>query len=253
MAAAAMTRRQRVLTALNRVQPDRVPVDFGAHRSSGIMAIAYRKLRRQLGLPDRLPRVYDMIQQLAIIDDDVLDRFGIDTIELGRGFCREDKYWKEWCLPDGSDCLIPAWVDARRQDGDWVLYGPAGTPIGIQKAGALYFEQTHWPYLDGVPDDLSGLPAVMPNITWSVPAPPGPGLAGAALADGAEKLRAATDRAIVGLFGGNLLEWGQFLCRNDRFFVLLGREPADARRRCTARRAACLADGRQNPEPAWWG
>ena len=79
-----MTSRQRVLAAVNHVQPDRAPVDFGGHRSSGIMAIAYRRLRQHLGLPQRLPRVYDMIQQLAIIDEDVLDRFGIDIVELGR-------------------------------------------------------------------------------------------------------------------------------------------------------------------------
>jgi uroporphyrinogen-III decarboxylase len=41
-----MTSRERVRAALAHQQPDRVPVDFGAHRSSGIMAIAYRKLRQ---------------------------------------------------------------------------------------------------------------------------------------------------------------------------------------------------------------
>jgi uroporphyrinogen decarboxylase len=32
--------------------------------------------------------VYDPVQQLAIIDEDLLDRFGVDTVELGRGFAR---------------------------------------------------------------------------------------------------------------------------------------------------------------------
>ena len=223
----SMTSRQRVFAAIEHIQPDRVPVDFGSHRSSGIMAIAYRKLRRHLGLPERLPRVYDMIQQLAIIDEDVLERFGADAIELGRGFCREDRYWKPWRLPDGGECLIPAWVDVRRQGGDWVLHGPSGRAIGIQKAGSLYFEQTYWPYLDGLPTDLSGLTTVMSDITWAVPAPPGPG---ADLAAGARAFRTATDRAIVALFGGNLLEWGQFLCRNDRFLLLLRRDPRGAHR-----------------------
>ncbi len=222
-----LTSRQRVLAAIEHVPPDRVPVDFGAHRSSGIMASAYRKLRRHLGLPERLPRVYDMIQQLAIVEEDVLQRCGVDTIELGRGFCGDDKCWKPWRLPDGNDCLIPVWVDVRPVGGDWVLYGPTGRPIGVQKAGSLYFEQTYWPYLDGVPADLANLPEAMQDVTWAVPAPPGPG---ADLAGGARALRASTERAIVALFGGNLLEWGQFLCRNDRFYLLLGREPAAAHR-----------------------
>ena len=43
----------------------------------------------------------------------------------------------------------------------------------------------------------------------------------AQLAQGARRLRATTDRAIIGLFGGNLLETGQMLYRNDVFFMLL--------------------------------
>jgi len=223
-----MTGRERVLSAINHVQPDRVPVDFGAHRSSGIMAIAYRKLRRHLGLPERLPRVYDMIQQLAIIDEDVLQRFGVDAIELGRGFCGAERFWKPWRLPDGSDCLIPAWVDVRAgSTGDWILHNGAGNAIGIQKAGSLYFEQTCWPFLEGIPDDLGTLTNAMQQVTWAIPAPPGPG---ADLAAGAKALRASTDRAIVALFGGNLLEWGQFLCRNDGFLLALAAEPEKVHR-----------------------
>jgi hypothetical protein len=37
--------------------------------------------------PDAVPvRVYDPIQQLAAVDEDVLERFGADTLELGSGF-----------------------------------------------------------------------------------------------------------------------------------------------------------------------
>ncbi|MHC4982249.1 MAG: uroporphyrinogen decarboxylase family protein [Planctomycetota bacterium] len=221
-----ITSRQRVLDAINHVQPDRVPVDFGGYRSSGIMAIAYRKLRDYLGLPERPIRVYDIIQQLAIIDADVLDRFGVDTIELGRGFCAAESDWKPWRLPDGTDCLIPSWVDVRRSGDDWLLYSTTGREIGIQKAGSLYFAATHWPYLEGVPDDLSALPEMMADVMWSVPSPPGrAGDDTRKLTAGAKALREQTKRAIIGPFGGNLVEWGQFLCRNDNFYVLLASEP----------------------------
>ncbi len=66
-----MNPRERVLQSMNFVQPDRVPVDFGAHRSSGIMAIAYARLRDYLGLPKRPLKVYDIPQQLAVLDEDV--------------------------------------------------------------------------------------------------------------------------------------------------------------------------------------
>ena len=81
-----MNSRERVISALKHEQPDRVPIDFGGHRSSGIAAIAYARLRDYLGLEKKPIRVYDLIQQLAIVDTDVLDRFRVDTVELGRGF-----------------------------------------------------------------------------------------------------------------------------------------------------------------------
>ena len=67
-----MTSRERVLAALNHREPDRVPIDFSGHRSSGIMAMAYARLRDFLGLPKKPIRVYDPVQQLAIVDEDVL-------------------------------------------------------------------------------------------------------------------------------------------------------------------------------------
>ncbi len=72
-------------------------------------------------------------------------------------------------------------------------------------------------------------------MQWSaLGSPPAPlGFGGedlAVLAEGARRFRAETDRAIIGLFGGNLLEIGQFLFRNDRFFLLLAGEPQRAHR-----------------------
>src|SRR5512141_2449448 len=125
-----MTPRQRVLTALRHQEPDRIPVDLSGHRSSGIMAIAYARLRDFLGLPKKPIRVYDPIQQLAIVDEDVLQLFRVDTIELGRAFCLEDKYWSEWTLPNGTPCLMPAWAAPVRSDGEWVFRSKSGQVIG---------------------------------------------------------------------------------------------------------------------------
>src|SRR5512139_1859584 len=137
-----MTSRQRVLDALNHRQPDRVPIDLSGHRSSGIAAIAYPKLRSALGLSPKPVRVYDPVQQLAIVDDDVLDLFGIDTIELGRGFCRDDKWWREWTLPDGSPGLMPSWALPERESGNsWILRAPSGRTIARMPEGSQHFDQ----------------------------------------------------------------------------------------------------------------
>ena len=169
-----MTPRQRVLAALQHVQPDRVPIDFGGHRSSGIAAIAYPKLRRCLGLPDRPVRVYDIVQQLAVIDTDVLDRFGVDTIELGRGFSLSENDWVDWTLPDGTPCQVPAWSLPERDGERWVIRSPSGRVMAAMPDGALYFEQTYWPFRDGE-ENLDDLPGAFAESMWtSIAAPPGP-------------------------------------------------------------------------------
>ncbi len=228
-----MTSRDRVLAALSHRRPDRVPVDFSGHRSSGISAIAYRRLREHLGLPERPVRVYDPVQQLAIVDEDVLDRFGVDTIELGRGFALGDEWWADWVLPDGSPCQMPVWALPEREPGRWVIRSRrTGRVIAQMPDGALYFEQTYFPFAEGEPD-LAAMPDIWSESMWAaVASPPGAEVEGpdgaARLREGARRLRESTDRAILGLFGGNLLEFGQFLYRNDNFFLLLAGEPAKA-------------------------
>ena len=227
-----MNSRQRVLASMSYQKTDRVSIDFSAHRSSGISAMEYPKLRRHLGLAERPVRVYDPIQQLAVVDEDVLDRFGADTIELGRAFALEDDAWADWVLPDGTPCQMPAWCLPQREDGRWVIRSDSGRVIAHMPDGAIFFEQTFFPFADGSVD-LDGIPEAMAECMWTaIASPPGPLVAGPdgakRLRQGAERLRSATDRAIVGLFGGNLLEMGHFLFRNDNFFMLLAGEPARA-------------------------
>ncbi len=226
-----MTSRERVLTALNHREPDRVPIDFGGHRSSGISAIAYPRLRAALGLEPRPVYVYDPVQQLAIIDDDVLDWAGGDTIELGRGFCREEKWWVDWILPDGTSCKMPAWAAPERSSGEWVMRAPSGHIMARMPEGSQHFDQTWSPFCDGE-EDLSRIEELLPEHMWTgLASPPGPSVSSPAqLAEGACRLRQATSRATVGLFGGNLLEMGQFYYRMDNFLMMLAGEPARVHR-----------------------
>jgi uroporphyrinogen decarboxylase len=225
-----MTSRERVYQAFAHKQPDAVPIDFSGHRSSGIAALSYRGLRSQLGLSPRAVRVYDPIQQLAVVDDDVLQRFGVDTVEMGRGFSQDSADWQEWTLPDGSPCLMPSWVKLQRTGDEWVMRSTAGTVLGRMPDGALYFEQVNVPFIDT--EDLPGLARAFEECMWTsgdAAAPPGPAGNGPEgpriLSRGAAALRASAERAVIGLFGGNLLETGQFLYRNDNFFMLLAGEP----------------------------
>jgi uroporphyrinogen decarboxylase len=212
--------------------PDKIAIDFSGHRSSGIAAIAYAKLRDYLGLTKRPIRMYDVVQQLAIVDEDVLELFGVDTVEMGRGFCTQDKDWKEWVLPDGTPCQIPFYVDVRKHGNDWAIYAADGQQIGVQRPGCLYFEQTYWPWEDKNPeqDDFEGLEKAIDLTIWAAIPHPGAhlGLGETALKEmmtATRKLRESTDRAIVGMFGGNLFELPQWLFKMENYLTYMGLYP----------------------------
>lgn len=225
------TSRERVMCAVNHQEPDRVPIDLGGHRSSGMMAMAYHKLKQHLGITSGDIYVYDFVQQLAIIEPPVLERFRVDTIELGRGFALDAADWRDWVLPNRRPCKIPAFINPVKKGGDWHIYAPDGELLAIQKVGSLYFEQMCFPWQDYTGDDFAaGLPDALQRVMWntlgSPPAPIGFDEAGLAkLVAGAQALRERSDRAIIGLFGGNLMETGQMLFRMDNFLLLLASEP----------------------------
>lgn len=74
-----MNSRERVLAALNHREADRVPFDMGGTVITGINVHAYRALRDRLGLPKVEPVIIDTIQQIARVDDDMMDRLGVDV------------------------------------------------------------------------------------------------------------------------------------------------------------------------------
>jgi len=228
-----MNSRERVAASLRYQPTDRIAVDFGGHRSSGIAAIAYAGLKKHLGITSGDIYVYDMVQQLAIVENEVLDLLGADTIELGRGFCRNDSDWQDWELPDGTPCKIPSFLNATKKDGDWFLFAPDGTALGVQRKGCLYFEQCHFPFENRSIKDVD-LPKELAwgvgHNVWGGVATPGcefplddAGLE--KLTHGAAKLRKSTDRAIVALFGGNMFELPQWLFKMDSYFMQMGVDP----------------------------
>ena len=74
-----MDSRERILTALDHKEPDRVPFDMGSCQVTGIHVAAYKNLRKALGLPEVEVELCDSIQQLATIDEELGRRLNIDT------------------------------------------------------------------------------------------------------------------------------------------------------------------------------
>ena len=77
-----MTSRERILTTLRHEEPDRVPYDLSSTSVTGIHQLAYRRLRNALGLPDREPRIWHMMQQLAWVEDEVHEAMQTDARSL---------------------------------------------------------------------------------------------------------------------------------------------------------------------------
>jgi len=74
-----MNSRERVKLALEHKEPDRVPFDLSATYVTGIHRNAYNRWREALGLPKVEPRIFEMLQQLAWVDDDMVETLGVDV------------------------------------------------------------------------------------------------------------------------------------------------------------------------------
>ena len=136
-----MTSRERINAALRHEEPDRIPVDLGASESSGIMGIAYNRLKTHLGLAGRT-QVYDIGQMIAKVEEPVLDRVGADALPL----LIEPREWKPWRLQDGSPCEIPAELDIVEYDnGDAAILREDGTPAAVCPEGSYYFDSVNPP------------------------------------------------------------------------------------------------------------
>jgi len=163
-----MTSRERVRLALNHQEPDRVPVDFGASRVTGISAIAYRNLLRHLGQEEDL-RVYDLKQQLADPSLAVINRLAGDVVQIhrlgptsGMAFLALDE-WKPGQLTDGSPCLVPGACEEVRRTGSQIELVFQGEVYARRSPESLYFDVCWAPLAN------AATPADIDRFVWPDP------------------------------------------------------------------------------------
>ena len=77
-----MNSRERVLLALDHQEADRVPIDLGGTVVSSIALSTYAALRDYFGLPKKNVRTLETVQQIAWVDEDVLELLGVDVIPV---------------------------------------------------------------------------------------------------------------------------------------------------------------------------
>ncbi len=224
-----MTSRERVLAAIGHKEPDRVPIDHGSMRSTGIMAIAYNRLKEHLGVTGGETFVYDVVQQLAQPEQWYLDRYHVDAVDLGRAFFSPGKC-RPWTLPDGSTAVVPGWFQPERRNGDLIVKDKNGRDIGMMPSGGLYIDQTVWPLSGGDGLDYSGpLGDAMDQVIWAaLPSPPHDEELTEARIDEivrtAKKLHETSDYAISLAVGCNLFEWSQMLFGMENLYLYVAGE-----------------------------
>ena len=230
-----MTHRERVLAAINHREPDRVPVDLGSMRSSGISAQAYHNLNKYLGYQDSKTRIFDTVQELALPEEHILERYGIDSIPLGRAFEMVDDYWYEFDLTPEIKAFYPNFFKPLRVGEQSREFHKDGLMLARKPKGATFFDGTYFPYVDGYPDNFDNLDwamgtslwAAMPAAPWNYPDTPE---FWKELRQKAKELRASSDKAIMMSAGCNLFEWGTFLRRIDNFLMDVYADPYNVER-----------------------
>ena len=193
-----MNSRERVMTAVRRAEPDRIPFDLGGMAQSGIHRLAYAALRRHLGLPEIEVEVLNINTQQARLDADFQERLGID-----------------------AHLVYSRWADPRRaavrEDGPFLVYTDEwGVGRRMPRDGGLYYDVFHHPL---AVDELEG---AWRDYRWPDPADP------ARFAGLAQEARQARDSnrfvVLMGLCPG-VVEMYSWLRGYERFYADLATEP----------------------------
>lgn len=188
-----MNSRERIVAAINHRPVDRLPIDFGGTRQSGIAVRAYVRLRERLGLQSALPpRVFDIYQMLAEIEHDVAERFNADCVALNRpavAFGIRNEKWKPFTFPGGLTVEVPGDFNPEPDHRGGLLLKRNGAVIAEMPADGFYFDR-----MEKYPG------AIHPELAhWRAPR-----LDGATLEHyhrQAESLFHNTDKAVIAAFG----------------------------------------------------
>jgi len=142
-----MTPRERVFKAVNYQVPDRVPIDLGGLKASGIAVTAYDRVKRLLGIPGPT-KVLDPRFMIAVVEDAVLRRLHVDVVPLDLSMIlslvRPDSEWIPRRMFDGTEPLFPPGTQiAEDAEGNWILLNADGSPTTYQMPkNGYYFDDT---------------------------------------------------------------------------------------------------------------
>jgi len=135
---------QRVMTALEHKEPDRVPIDLGGTAVTGINIHTLRQLKDRLGIPGPV-MLKDKITQLAITDDATFKRLELDVRCIGPCPPANPGPAVDGGLADGYYRLTDEWGMS------WQMPGEGGHYYDLYKSPLAYaktvqdVEKYPWP------------------------------------------------------------------------------------------------------------
>ena len=197
-----MTSRERVRTALDHREPDRVPLDLGGTRVTSLHPRVLAQLMQQMNLPGGPVKVMDVWQMLAWVEQPVVEALGIDTLPVPRlvlDFDMRLDRWRDWRLEDGTPVQMPGNFDPIQDEFGNLDLQVNGEVVARKAITSPYFDkmlETRMSY-DPPPVERVPIPILSDEeLKWR--------------RQWATTLRANTDKALLGDFGFNLGRWGSY-------------------------------------------
>jgi len=150
-----MNSRERVEKAVNHAIPDRVPIDLGGMKASGIACSAYDRLQKAVGI-SATTRVMDARFMTAVVEEAMLQRLHADVLPIDMtiipAFARPESEWVPKTLFDGTPVrFIPGTRIGEDAEGNWWLLNADGSRSAYRMpAGGHYFDDISFDRGEGV-------------------------------------------------------------------------------------------------------
>lgn len=142
-----MNSKERILSALNHREPDKMPVDFGSTTVTGMHCKIVEGLREYYGLDRHPVKISDAFQMLGEIEPDLQEVMGVDCVPVfgpRNVFGMDESRMHEQVTPWGQRVMLAADIDLTPDaEGNIYIY-PAGdrscAPSAMMPANGFFID-----------------------------------------------------------------------------------------------------------------
>ncbi|MBI9017733.1 MAG: hypothetical protein JEZ07_10795 [Phycisphaerae bacterium] len=149
-----LTSLERVIRAVTHQKVDRIPLDIGASYTTGITKNAYCGLAKAMGAVGIEPQLFDVVQQLAVVDDQMAELIKVDIRGIAPNVIRKNPAIE---IIDGVQCFTDEWGLKWIKEEGVLYFHHSNAPLGGEIT-EKEIEEFPWPdptdpkLFDGVVD-----------------------------------------------------------------------------------------------------